>query len=150
DQLQAVNEHRLLQLVRHAKLVATVALLQLVAAYAYVLVGVGRVVAARLFEVAHLAAAHEVRDELETRTVPSVEIRARRRLSIQLRDLERARLDARGHLRAARRRRTRLGLHDARRPDDAHGVRRLATAQSEDKIGGRGRRRGGVGLKLLP
>src|SRR5205085_7455711 len=43
DELEAVNEQSLLKLVRHAQLVATVPLFQLVAAYSDVLVRVGRV-----------------------------------------------------------------------------------------------------------
>src|SRR5207253_2091088 len=70
DQLQAVYEKRFLKLVCHAQFKATVALLQLVSAYSHVLVRVGLTIESRPFPVAHLAAAHEIRDETKALAVP--------------------------------------------------------------------------------
>src|SRR5882672_1362888 len=59
DQLKAISKEGLLQLVCNAEFVTTIALLELIAANANVLYRIGRVMAARFFQVAHLAATHE-------------------------------------------------------------------------------------------
>src|ERR1044072_3691603 len=89
DQLKAISKECFLQLVLHATSVTTMALLQWIAANANVLHWVGRVVPAGFFQVAHLAATHEIRDELKSRSVPRVEIRTRRRLAIEFSNGER-------------------------------------------------------------
>src|ERR1044071_1182512 len=72
DELQAINVENFFKLVGDAKFKTPVALLQLVTANADVLIRVGRVVVAGRFPVAHLTAAHEIRDELKTLAVPRV------------------------------------------------------------------------------
>ncbi len=88
DELQAVDEQRLLQLVRHAHFVAAVLFTQLVAADAHELDRVRPVVGAGAFPIPHFTAAHEIGDELEALAVPGVEERARRRFPVQLFDVD--------------------------------------------------------------
>ncbi len=70
DELEPVGKQRFFQLVRHAELVAPVALFQLVAANPHVLIRIGRVVTTRLFQVPHLTAAHKICDELKALAIP--------------------------------------------------------------------------------
>ena len=85
---EAVHEHRLLELVGDAQLQPPLAWTELLVGQADVLVGIGVVVLARPLPIAHLAAAHEVRDEGEPGAVPGVEVGAGGGLAVELLDLE--------------------------------------------------------------
>ena len=75
-ELEAIDEQRFFQLVGHAQLVAAVTRFQLIAANPHVFHRIGHAAHAGLVQIAHLAAAHEIGDELELLAVPGVEIRA--------------------------------------------------------------------------
>ena len=143
-QLQPIDEHRLFELVGDAQVELAVPLAQLARADAHVLVRVGHVLRARARPRAHLSAAHEIGHELEPFAVPRVEVRAGRRLAIELGDRHHRGVGPR-----PRRRQLDFRLEDAGRPQHAHDVGALASAQSEQDVGrssGGGSRRG---LNLL-
>ena len=86
DQLQAVEEQRLLQLVGDSNVVAAVLLAQLLLIDAYKLDRIGSVVGAGPFPVTHFTAAEEIGDELEAVAVPGVQERTRGRFAIEFLD----------------------------------------------------------------
>src|SRR4051812_40086617 len=85
-ELQPIDEQHFLELVGHAQLVAAVARLQLLVANPNIFIGVRLTPHRWRDPVAHLAAAHEVGDELETGAIPGKQEWARGRLPIEFGD----------------------------------------------------------------
>ncbi len=88
QQLNPVQEHRFLELVREAELIAPVSGLQLISTDTDVLVRIWLVPHRRREPRTHFAAAKKVGDELEAGAVPGEQIGTRGRLPVQLGDLE--------------------------------------------------------------
>ena len=144
EEPQAIQVQHLLELVRHAQLVAPVPGREPPGGDAHGLDGVGLVSHARGLVVAHLPRAEEVGQELEPLAVPRVEVRAGGGLAVELVDGKRGaatRLGRRAHLG--------LGLHDAGHPDDPHRVGRRPRAEAEHHVGRGGHRHRRRGLDLL-
>src|SRR5262249_54205263 len=83
-ELQPVYVQRLFQLVCDSELVAAVTGFELIRGHPHVLVRVRVISLSRSLPITHLTATHEVRYELESRSIPRVKIRTGGWLAIQL------------------------------------------------------------------
>ena len=72
NQLKTVDKHRLLKLVGNSQFIATVFFIQLIAADAHILIGIGLVIAAGFFEITHLTSAHKISDEFKALAIPCI------------------------------------------------------------------------------
>ena len=122
QQLQTIDKHRFFEFIGHAQLVTIILFLQLIVADTNVLSRIGFIVLAWLFEIAHLTGAHEVGGELKVLAIPRIQIRTRRRFAIEFRNIQGDEAVLRN------RRELSLGLHNSRRPENAHSIGFIALA----------------------
>ena len=144
-ELDVVEEEALLQLVGDPQLEATVLRAQLIRTESHVFLRIRHAPHAGGDEVAHLSGAQEVGHELETRSVPRVQIGTGRGLAVDL-------LDRKGQRpRRATERPPALGLclKNPGRPEDPNRVDPFSPPQPEHDVGGRDGRPGHVRLGLL-
>ena len=148
QQLQTIDKQRFFQFIRHPQFILSSLLFQLVPTNAHVLNRVGLVVVAWLFQVPHLASTHEVTNELKSIAIPCIQVRTRRRLAIELGDIERNETCCCG---AGPRRSGKFcfSLHNPRRPKHAHGIGFVALAETKDQVSRRRRGRCRISLELL-